>query len=143
MKSYEDFLYETPEGGQELIKLLKKRFKSLKPGRPNKHKGKGMKGNKIQSVVIPKSDGKQIRDFLKGIGYKVQEEFDGFIDMYAYDRNASRKVSIVCNDTTGDCEVRIITTLKGVSSNSFRKDTFSQQNAINQNKFSGKSPRYR
>ena len=76
---------------------------------------------------------------------ETKEEFEGFIDMYCGNVKAAAtyKATIVSSDASNDLEIRLSTTVKGKSSNSFRKDTYSNTNANRQDKFSGKSPRYR
>lgn len=143
MKNYDDFVVEGA-GVPDTAKQLKKRFRGVKDS-PKKSTKSQMKGTKVGSVIIPNEKPSKVRDYLMSIGYKVEEEFEGFIDMYSanYKGGATYKATIVSNDTSNDLEVRLSTSLQGKSSKSFRKDTFSNQNAINQNKFSGKSPRYR
>tara|TARA_B110000495_G_scaffold119341_1_gene103516 strand:+ start:1146 stop:1577 length:432 start_codon:yes stop_codon:yes gene_type:complete len=143
MKNYNDFVVEGA-GVPDTAKQLKKKFRGVKDS-PKKTTRSQLKGTKVGSIVIPKEKPEIVRDFLITLGYKVEEEFEGFIDMYSanFGAGATYKATIVSSDASNDLEVRLSTTVKGKSSNSFRKDTFSNQNAINQNKFSGKSPRFR
>ena len=143
MKNYTDFIQEAV-AVPETVKALKKRFKGTKDVKKTSTK-KQMKGSKVGSVIVPKAQPSAIRDYLISLGYKVEEEFAGFIDMYCvyHKINVTYKATIVSNDTNKDVEVRLSSHVRGKSSKTFQKDTFSHQNAINQNKFSGKSPRYR
>lgn len=107
MKSYTHFLQES-SGVFETDKSLKKRFKGTKD--LNRKSGKTqLKGSKIGSVIIPKAKPSDIRDFLISLGYKVEEEFGGFIDMWyvAYKGKVVYKASIVSNDKSKDVEVRL------------------------------------
>jgi len=143
MKSYTSFIQEAV-AVPETVKSLKKRFKGTKDVKKSSTK-KQLKGSKVGSVIVPKAQPSSIRDYLISLGYKVEEEFEGFIDMYCVYRkaNVTYKATIVSNDLSKDVEVRLSSHVQGKSSKTFQKDTFSNQNAINQNKFSGKSPRYR
>jgi hypothetical protein len=105
MKSYTNFLKEAHE---ETDKALKKRFKGTKDS--SKKSGRAqLRGTKIGSVIIPKVKPSEVRDFLISLGYKVEEEFGGFIDMWyvAYKGKTVYKASIVSNDTNKDIEVRL------------------------------------
>ena len=143
MKSFQGFISEAT-GVPLLAKKLKKRFKGTKDVARTDKKVR-LKGSIISSVTIPKVKPTDVQKFLQSLGYKTEESFEGFIDMYMsdYKSNATHKATIVSNDNFDGVEVRVSSHAQGKSSKSCRKDTFSNQNAINQNKFSGKSPRYR
>jgi hypothetical protein len=107
MKNYSYFLQEASEV-TETDKALKKRFKGTKDS--TKKTGKSqLRGSKIGSVIIPKVKPSVIRDFLISLGYKVEEEFGGFIDMWyvAYKGKVVYKATIVSNDKSKDIEVRL------------------------------------
>ena len=143
MKNYNDFVVEGA-GVPDTAKQLKRKFRGVKDSSKKSSKSQ-LKGTKVGSITIPNEKPETVRDFLITIGYKVEEEFEGFIDMYCGDfkAGATYKATIVSSDASNDLEIRLSTTVKGKSSNSFRKDTYSNTNANKQDKFSGKSPRYR
>lgn len=143
MKRFDDFVVEQM-AAPEAAKLLKKKFRGVKDS-SKKLNPKRMRGSRVGSLNIPNEKPSVVRDYLKSVGWKVADEMEGFIDMYKSDFRAgvTFKATIVSNDTSRDLEIRLSSNSSVKSSKSFRKDTFSNQNAINQNKFSGKSPRYR
>ena len=142
MKDYSYFIGEAL-GVPETIKGLGKRFRGMKQIKRDKPKMGRLKGTVASGYTIPKVKSQDVRDYLLGLGYKVEEEFDGFIDMYCtiHKLGINYKATIVQMEK--DVEVRLSSHSKGKSSKEFRKDTFSQSSAIAGNKFSGKSPRYR
>ena len=144
MKDFTGFIEEAV-AGEQASKLLQKKFRNMKKITKPMKKFQMQRGHKIETYTIPKVKPQEVRDFLISLGYKVEEEFEVFIDMYCvyHKVGATYKANIVSTDTSKDIELRLSSHMKGKSSKSFRKDTFSNQNAINQNKFSGKSPRYR
>ena len=118
MKSYDSFISESL-GIPELNKALKKRFKGTKDVKSTNKKTK-MRGSIIGAVTIPKVKGSDVEKFLKGLGYKTGENFDGFIDMYRQDGTSNYKVNIV-SMSGKDVEVRLSTHIKGKSHRSFHK----------------------
>tara|TARA_B100000678_G_C18168841_1_gene486289 strand:- start:679 stop:1038 length:360 start_codon:yes stop_codon:yes gene_type:complete len=113
MKNYNDFIQEAV-AVPETVKALKKRFKGTKDVKKSSTK-KQLPGSKVGSVIVPKAQPSQIRDYLISLGYKVEEEFDGFIDMYCVYRkiNVIYKATIVSNDLSKDVEVRLSSHARG------------------------------
>lgn len=143
MKSFQDFISEAT-GVPLLAKTLKKRFKGTKDVARTDKKVR-VKGSIISSVTIPKVKATDVQKFLQSLGYKTEESFEGFIDMYIsdYKFNATHKATIVSNDNFDGVEVRVSSHAQGRSNRSFRKDTHNYDQAQRDDKFSGKSPRYR
>ena len=132
MKSYDSFISESL-GIPELNKALKKRFKGTKDVKVPFKKGR-MGGSIIGSVTIPKVKGSDVEKFLQSLGYKTEESFDGFIDMYMKKSGAVYKVNIV-SMSGKDVEVRLSTHTKGKSHRSFHKDIATPKDYDQGNRF--------
>lgn len=143
MKSFQEFITESSKT-PVLAKTLKKRFRGTKDVAKTDKKVR-LRGSIISGVTIPKVKGADVEKFLQSLGYKTEENFEGFIDMYMSDFRAgvTHKATIVSNDNFDGVEVRISSHTKGKSSKSFRKDTHDYDQAQKDSKFSGKSPRYK
>tara|TARA_Y100000590_G_C15617044_1_gene976163 strand:- start:797 stop:1222 length:426 start_codon:yes stop_codon:yes gene_type:complete len=141
MKTYNSFISESL-GIPVVNKALKKRFKGTKDVKSTGKKQPKSWGRNAGAVTIPKVKGSDVEKFLQSLGYKTEESFDGFIDMWKRDKNIVYKANIVSSGSK-DVEVRLSSHVQGKSNKSFRKDTHDYDRAQADSKFSGKSPRYK
>lgn len=140
MKTYDSFISENL-GIPAVNKALKKRFRGTTDISRKANKSK-IKGSIIGSVSVPKVKGSDIEKFLKSLGFSTEDAFDGFIDMWKKDGNTVYKANIVSSGSK-DVEVRLSSHMQGKSNKSFRKNTHDYDRAQADDKFSGKSPRYK
>ena len=113
MKNYTGFIQEAV-AVPETVKALKKRFRGTKEVKRTSKQKLRLPGSLVGSVIVPKAKPSEIRDYLMSIGYKVAEEFEGFIDMYSvyYKAGVTYKAVIVSNDKSKDVEVRLSSMIK-------------------------------
>lgn len=144
MKTYNNFISEMHNLGIPYVnKQLKKRFRGTKDVKRNiSTQKKRFNPSHIASVSIPKAKPVDIERFLQSLGFKTEDAFEGFIDMYKWDHSIAYKANIVSSGTK-DVEVRLSSHAQGKSNKSYRKDTHDYDRAQADSKFSGKSPRYK